>query len=240
MARKSAPKRQARKRAAAPRAATVQTRTNDTPRSRIVAAFMELLAENPFEQISLADVASRASVSLSELRGEFGSLLSILGAHIKEIDRIVLDGVDPELAEEPSRERLFDVLMRRLEALIPHRAAMRSLTRSAMRHPGLAFALNGMAVNSQRWMMTAANIDSAGPKGFLRAQGLAMLFAGVLRTFIGDDDPGLSRSMAALDQALTRGQRWSGFLDDVCAIPTGCLRRARRRRRRAEDDAVAA
>jgi hypothetical protein len=42
--------------------------------------------------------------------------------------------------------------------------------------------------------------------------------------------------MAALDRALARGQRWSGFLDDLCRfVPGGrCLRR-RRRRDRAED-----
>jgi len=235
MARKS--KRPARKTAAAPR---LRANATETPRERIVSAFMGLLAENPFEQIGLADVASRAGVTLSELREEFGSLLAILGAHVKEIDRIVLDGVDPDLAEEPARERLFDVLMRRLEALTPYRAAIRSLTRSAMRNPGLAFALNGLAVRSQRWMLTAANIDNLGTKGLMRAQGLAVLFACALRTFVDDDDPNLSRTMAELDRELERGQRWSGFLDDVCSVPASCLRRGRRRRGRHRDEAAAA
>jgi hypothetical protein len=37
--------------------------------------------------------------------------------------------------------------------------------------------------------------------------------------------------MAALDRALARGQRWSGFLDDLCRLAPGgrCLRRRRRR-----------
>jgi AcrR family transcriptional regulator len=164
-------------------------RPGASPRQRIVAALMALLAENPIEQIGLSDVAARAGVSLSELRNEFGSLLAILAAHVKEIDRIVLDGIDASLAEEPARERLFDVLMRRLEALAPYRAAVRSLMRSAVRHPSLGFALNGLAVRSQRWMLTAANIDSAGPKGMVRAQGLALLFGCVLRTFVDDDPP---------------------------------------------------
>jgi AcrR family transcriptional regulator len=231
MARKS--KRSARKKVAPARPAATES-----PRERVIAAFMALLAENPFEQIGLAAVAARAEISLSALREEFGSLLAILAAQMKEIDRIVLDGVDPDLAEEPARERLFDVLMRRLEALTPHRAAIRSLTRSAMRNPGLAFAINGLAVTSQRWMLTAANIDTSGIKGVMRAQGLAVLFACVLRTFVDDDDPNLSRTMAELDRELERGQRWSGFLDDVCSVPASCFRRGRRRRGR--DEAVAA
>ena len=43
----------------------------------------------------------------------------MLGAHIKDIDRKVLSGGEADMAEEPPRERLFDVLMRRLEALAP-------------------------------------------------------------------------------------------------------------------------
>jgi hypothetical protein len=44
--------------------------------------------------------------------------------------------------------------------------------------------------------------------------------------------------MAALDRALARGQRFSGFLDDLCRIPSRlCRLRPRRRRRRRDDDA---
>ena len=202
-------------------------------RERIVAAFLALLAEHPFEEIGFADIAGRASVSLAELRQEFGAKLPILAAFIKDIDRKVLAGGDADMAEEPRREQLFDVLMRRLEALAPHKAAIRSLLRSARRRPGLALALNGLAVRSQQWMLTAANIDAAGPRGIVRAQGVALLFAGVLRTFVDDEDEGLARTMAALDRALARGQRWSGFLNDLCRLaPRGrCLSRFRRRRR---------
>ena len=45
--------------------------------------------------------------------------LSILAAQMKDIDRAVLEGGDADMAKEPPRDRLFDVLMRRLEALAP-------------------------------------------------------------------------------------------------------------------------
>ncbi len=69
----------------------------------------------------------RAGVSLAELRNLFGSTLAILAAQVKETDRAVLAGSDADMAEEPPRERLFDVLMRRIEVLAPHKAAVRSL-----------------------------------------------------------------------------------------------------------------
>ena len=221
-------------------AARPASRGSKSDRERIIDAFMTLLAEKPIERIGFAEIAKSARVSLSELRGTFPSMLAILAAQMREIDRAVLAGGDAELADEPPRERLFDVLMRRLEVLAPHRAAIRSLMRSASLNPSLAFALNSLSVRSQQWMLTAADIGASGPRGMLRAQGLALLFASVLRTWIDDQDRGLARTMAALDRALARGQRWAGLLDDLFRIPASvCRLRPQQRRDRGEHDAVA-
>jgi AcrR family transcriptional regulator len=196
---------------------------------------LALLAEGPFEEIGFADIAGQAGVSLAQLRGEFSSTLAILAAHMKATDRAVLAEDLSDMAEEPARERLFDVLMRRLETLAPHREAVRSLLRSARRNPALAIALNGLALRSQQWMLTAAGINASGPRGMMRAQGLAMLFGSVLRTWTHDEDPGQARTMAALDRALARGQRFAGFLDDLCYIPSRICRLRSRRHRRYDD-----
>ena len=145
------------------------------------------------------------------------------------------------MEEEPARERLFDVLMRRLEALAPYKEAVRSLLRSARRNPGLALALNAMVVRSQQWMLEAAGIGASGAKGALRAQGAALMFARVLSVWFDDDEPGLDRTMAALGRGLASAERWAGFVDDLCAIPKCIIRGPRRRRRmRDEDEAEAA
>jgi AcrR family transcriptional regulator len=237
MARKSS-----RKSAARPAPKAAKAARDLSEREKVVEAFLNLLAEKPIEQISFTEIATAADVSLADLRDMFGSKIAILAAYMKEIDRAVLAGASGDMAEEPPRERLFDVLMRRLDALAPHKAAVRSLARSAMCNPGLAFALNGLAVRSQQWMLTTADIGASGPKGMMRAQGLAVLFASVVRTWADDDEEGLARTMAALDRALARGQVWSGVLDGVCRIPACAsrLRPGRRRRRDADDETMAA
>jgi AcrR family transcriptional regulator len=189
-----------------------------TEREKIIAAFLSLLADKSFEAIGFTDIAGQAAVPLAQLRAEFPSTLAILAAHIKATDRALLAEDLSEMADEPARERLFDVLMRRLELLAPHREAVRSLIRSARRNPPLALALN-----------------AAGPRGMIRAQGLAALFGQVLSTWLRDDDPGQARTMAALDRALARGQRFAGFLDDLCSIPARACRLRSRWRRRGED-----
>jgi hypothetical protein len=204
---------------------------------------MDLLAETAFERIELAAVADKAGVALADVRGEFSSTLAILAAHIKATDRAVLSGGDADMDDETPRERLFDVLMRRLELLGPHKEAVRSLMRSARRNPGLALALNALAVRSQQWMLTAAGIGAAGPRGMVRAQGLALMFANVLRVWVDDDDTGQAKTLAALDRELERGQRLAGLLDDLCSIPErvcAATRRSRRPRRRGREERAAA
>jgi AcrR family transcriptional regulator len=227
MARKSK-----RRRKTPPAPTPAPTSRGTTDRDKAIDALMALLAERSFEQVGLAEVAGRAGMKLSQLRAEFGSTLAILGAHIKEIDRTVLAGGDVDMAEEPARERLFDVLMRRLEAYAPYKDAVRSIMCSVRRSPSLAFALNAMAVRSQRWMLEAAGIGASGPRGALRAQGAALMFARVLSVWIDDEEEGLDRTMAALDRGLSSAERWAGFLDDLCAIP--CALRRRRHRMRDE------
>jgi AcrR family transcriptional regulator len=201
-------------------------------RERIIAAFMAILAARPFEDIGFAEIARRAEVSLAALRRHFGSKFAILAAYIKDVDRQVLEGIDADMADEPARERLFDVLMRRIEILTPHKSAVRSLMRSVSRDPCLALALNSMAVQSQQWMLTAADIEAAGPKGMVRAQGLAVLFARVLQTFVRDEDTDHARTMAALDKQLSRGQRLAGLFDELCRFtPLRFVPRGWRRRR---------
>jgi AcrR family transcriptional regulator len=224
-------------RAATPPAGPSRPEHTGSDRDKIIAALLTLLAEHPFERIGMAEIATEAGVTLEALRGEFNSTLAILAAHIKAVDRAVLAADFSDMAEEPPRERLFDVLMRRLEIMAPHREAVRSLLRSARRNPPLALAFNAAAVRSQQWMLTAAGIGASGPRGILRAQGLALLFSTVLRTWVRDDDAGLARTMAALDRALGRGQRMVGMLDDLCLVPQGlCRLRSRFRRRRRRDE----
>src|SRR5262249_59400140 len=99
-------------------------------------------------------------VRLPQRRNEFASTLAILAAHIKSVDRAVLGADLTDVEEEPPRERLFDVLMRRLEILKPHREAVASLLHSARGNPPLALALNALAVPSQHWVLAAACLSA--------------------------------------------------------------------------------
>lgn len=186
-----------------------------TPRNAIITAFMDLVGERGWDQASLADIAERSGQGLGTIRAHFGSRMAILEAYVAGIDCAVLDGIDADLADQDTKERLFDVLMRRLDLLTPQKAAIRALSKAAMRDPGLALALNGLAVQSQRWMLAAAGVDVHGAGGMIRAQGLAVAFAKVVQAWLDDEDPALARTMRVLDEQLVKAGRAALTLKSV-------------------------
>src|SRR4051794_22638570 len=100
---------------------------NAPSRDAVVDALMRLAADRPWSDIELVDVAREAGISLADLRDMFPSKGAILGAFSRRIDRHVIEGTTEDLAEEPARERLFDVMMRRLDALAPYKRALRRI-----------------------------------------------------------------------------------------------------------------
>ena len=135
------------------------------PRTRIIDALMELAAERQWEDITLSELAERAGVSLSQFRDCFPSKGAALAGFSRMIDKKVLDESSADLANESARDRLFDVLMRRLDAMAPYKEGVRGVAEWARRDPVSALALNGVALNSMRFMLEAAGLDSEGPLG---------------------------------------------------------------------------
>lgn len=193
----------------------------ETQREASLRAFLDLLGQMPLERIDLPQIAAHAGVALSEMRASYTSVDDFLDAFLRATDRQVLaeggpeDGID---MAEPAHERLFEVLMRRLDALEPHRAAIASLLRSARRDPRLALKLFSASTRSQRWMLAAAGIDATGLRGDAKARGLALLFARLLDVWLKDEDPGLSRTMARLDEELRQGAKLLGMAENLMTI----------------------
>jgi AcrR family transcriptional regulator len=201
--------------ASATGAPTGTAQAEDTSvRGRIIAAVLALAAEERWEEFSIADVVRRAGVTLAEFRENFPSKGAVLAAFSRKVDQIVLQGTGTDLVDESAKDRLFDVLMRRLDVLMSHREALQGIMEWARRDPAAAAGLNQVTINSMRFMLEAAGIDSEGPVGALKLQGLAFAWARVLNVWFNDDDPGLSRTMAALDKELTRGGKMVARLED--------------------------
>ncbi|GHE70303.1 hypothetical protein GCM10019059_32510 [Camelimonas fluminis] len=202
-------------------------------RERIVEALLALAAEreaegaNAWSSISIADISERAGVSLAEFLTVFPSKGAVLGGFARMIDMKVLASHavrDDDMGGEPARERLFDIVMMRLDHMAPYRAGLRAIYAGVRREPLTIAALNKAAQNSWRFMLTAAGINVEGPMGALRVQGAALLFARTVETWLHDDDPGQAKTLARLDRELDRGGRALALANDAWRL-TSPLRR---------------
>ncbi len=128
--------------------------------------------------------------------------------------------------------------MRRLDALAPYKLGVESIADWTRRDPLAAAAINRLTVNSMRFMLEAAGIESEGAVGVVKLQGLALAWARILPVWFRDDDAGLSSTMAALDRELTRGGRFVARAEDFdrLASPLFSLARSLFERRRDNTD----
>jgi AcrR family transcriptional regulator len=171
----------------------------------VVESALALAAERGWENVSLRDIATAASVSLAALYARFPGKHTILTAFAERVDHAVLSDLDPaDSAGEPARDRLFDVLMQRFDHLQPHRAAIRSILDAYRRDPLLAAGGLRQLRRSMRWMLEAADLTTTGLRGEMRVTGLCGIYLATLRTWLSDDSTDMAKTMAALDGYLRR------------------------------------
>ncbi|HIJ62730.1 MAG TPA: TetR family transcriptional regulator [Rhodospirillaceae bacterium] len=170
---------------------------------KAVLALLELAAESGWRGISLADVARRSGMSLAELHGEFKSKWGILVRFLDGLDSAQMTGDLPD-PEASLRDRLFEVIMRRFEAMRPHRQAIRAILSGTARDPAMWPGGAKRILGSAALMLEAAGVSSSGLRGRIKVKGLAGLYLKVLRVWLDDDGDGMDRTMAALDRALGR------------------------------------
>jgi AcrR family transcriptional regulator len=184
---------------------------HDTREGRILAAALECAAKKSWAEVSLLDIAEGANLPLSELRSAFTTKSDIIAALLRAIDDEVLKRAAKRSEGQEKRDLLFDIIMTRFDVLGPHKAALKSIHASGPAD----FALAGPFLSSQHWMLQATGIATDGPTGALRVAGLGLTYASVFRVWLQDDDPGLARTMAALDRRLRRGERTLGGIEQL-------------------------
>jgi AcrR family transcriptional regulator len=180
----------------------------------VLDTFLGLIGEKGFDGVSLRDVAAAADLGLGDLYRLYPDKVALAAAFMARIDTVVLTGTPRQAdPEETARDRLFDVMMRRYDALRPYRAALRSLRRAGRRDPLLALALGPALRRSMAAMLEAASLSSEGLSGALRQSGLLAIHSAVSRVFDGDESLDLSKTMAALDGRLKTAEKWSQLFE---------------------------
>lgn len=180
-------------------------------RERILDAALRLAAERGWRRTGLADIAAEAGIGLDRLRAKFASKPAIVNGLIRRTDEraLALGAAEGSSA----RDRLFDMLMRRFDAMATNRAGIAAILRDLCRDPATALCHAPRLMVSMAWMLEAAGLSSSGSLGLLRTKGLAAVYLWALRAWLADDSRDLAKTMAALDRGLRQAEALAGLLN---------------------------
>ena len=169
-----------------------------------LAAF-ELAAEGVWRGVRMVDIAARAGMSTDQVTSRFRCKISLLHSFAAHVDATVkaAAGGSGDLAP---RDRLFELLMVRFDAMTPYRAGIVAILRALPSMPLTTIAGGPNLLIAMRTTLILADVGHNGVAGFLRTNGLTAVYLSALRTWLDDDSSDLSATMKALDRGLARAE----------------------------------
>lgn len=167
----------------------------------VVKAVFEQAGVRGWAEVSLVEAAQEAGLDLRRLRARFPGRAAVLLRFGVQADQDALAG---SATIGSARERLFDILMNRFEALQRHRTGILALMNALRTDPATSLMLYATTLRSMGWLLQGAGIPTAGITGLLRVHGLMALWLYALRAWERDESADLSGTMRAVDNGLDR------------------------------------
>ncbi len=195
--------------------------------TRAVAAALRIAAADGWEAATLDRIAEEAEITLEELQDMFVSRMALLDAFIADIDHDMLGRAEESGDGDGPRDRLFNVIMARYDALRPYRDAFTAIARGAARDLPTAWTLAWTTRRSLQWMLAAARIAHTGLQGELKVQAVGAVLVATFWTWSRDESEDMGATMAAVDRSLRGCERVMGWVQKMPRPPGTRARRAR-------------
>jgi len=195
--------------------------TTPHPDAPLIEALFRVIAAHGWRGVTAARLAAASGMPAGDVVSRFPSRLELLRLFGEVVTDEAVRGTVPGQGGTP-RDRLFDVLMRALDALAPYKAGLKRLMVEMYTDGVLAGAMAPVFQRSMERMLAAAEIEHSGLKGRLRAAGLTLVWIRVVNTWSKDTSEELGPTMTALDRALERAEqaaRSFGLVGGDLAVP---------------------
>ena len=175
---------------------------------RLIDAAIRLAERHRWSEVSIGDIAKEAGSSPAEALTIFRSKFLLLRAFNNQIDETVLNDLitDPDDSSS-SKDLLFDILMRRFEAMTKYRIGLSRIATDLGRTPFTALLQLANIRTSMNLTLEAAGISSSGPLGSLRVHGLIAIYIYSLNTWFHDESEDFTKTMAAVNQAISLAEK---------------------------------
>ncbi len=182
-------------------------------RRDLARAALSLAASGSWRDVTLAKLAHASTRPVSDFYG--ASLSEAVDCVEEAFDRAIDDNMDQLDPSQSVRDRLFELTIRRFEAMEPHRKGVLAMEHGLDRDPTLMAAAHQRHVRCARWVLALAGLEADGMTGQARAQGLGVIIGQARAAWRGDDAGDFAKTMASLDKNLRRAEemfgRWAGF-----------------------------
>ncbi|PCK00389.1 MAG: TetR family transcriptional regulator [Zetaproteobacteria bacterium] len=186
---------------------------NSDIKQKIIESTLQLSVEQGWEYTTLRDIAEHAGISATDLYDAVDDKSDILVLLGRKIDKTVMKNI--EISDDGltnTRDRLFDIMMDRYDALNEYREGVVSILDSFQCDPKQVVISMPHLCKSMSWMLEVSGIETSGVKGALKVAGLTGIYIKVLKTWSVDDSADLSKTMSALDKALDRAEKMANVL----------------------------
>lgn len=177
----------------------------------LLAAAFALIGDEGWRGFSFAKLARRTGVSRVEIYRQFRSRGALLEALHRRADEAMLGVDETELAGLPLRDRVFELLMRRLEALVPYRAGLKRLAQEGRADPCVVLFTAARLDRCFVWLQDLAGVRHYGLRACLARQALGLAYARAVQVWFEDEGADLGKTMAELDKQLRRVQNIAGL-----------------------------
>lgn len=183
------------------------------PRPDLVALAFALVAERGWRRFSFTELAGRADLPLARVYAELPDRPALLRALGRRLDEQMLDIRVGDLDGLSPRERVFELMMRRFDAMAPFKTGLRALSRQAPGDLGLmAAGLCNLGRLADR-LLDAAGVTGGPARHAAARKVLAAIYVRVFNVWLDDDTVDLARTLAELDRRLQQAEgiaRWTG------------------------------
>lgn len=168
----------------------------------LLEAAWRLVGERGWRGWSGVALARATGEPLAAVYALFPSRRHLVVALGRRLDGAMLDLPLGELDGMSVRERLFELLMRRFEAMRPFRAGLRAAGREAVFDPCLLLTAVSNLERAADWLLDASGAGLDGVRARIARRALQLAYLRAFRVWLEDDSPDLARTMAELDRRL--------------------------------------
>jgi hypothetical protein len=194
--------------------------------NHLVDAAMELASTKDWDSLTLLDLCRGSEVSLSQCAS-----IRVTKAHVSSgldarLDQAMLLANQKIEEGQSIRDRLFDVVMGRFDAMEESRLAWESILQGDRQDLASNLARRARRARTAAWALEATGISSSSVEGAAKALALARLLRACDGAWLGDG-PDLAKTMAKLDQGLRDAEMWRERATSFLSLVSGALPKAK-------------